>query len=327
MSKLTDSMALPIIVRDIMERSSDAKHPISLAEIQNQLSDYDFSADRRTLYKVFRFLNDSGCEIVKYRDGKYFKYYFKHVFEPEEILILLEGIESSSALSKKQTKTLQNKLEMLMSIPQIQELPEIGSSSSKPSNNDVLKNIALLMGAIKEKKVVKFKYYDWGVNQQKQYRRNGSYYELTPYAFTTNDGKFYCIFYSEKHQDFSLYRLDKIDHLRITDQITKTVQFKLEDYIRKTFDMYSGDAQTITGEFANAIYPQMFDQFGKNIIIRQQKENTFIASIRTAITPTLRSWIILFQDQITITSPQSLIDELKETAQKILKQYEVQNHD
>ena len=65
----------------------------------------------------------------------------------------------------------------------------------------------------------------------------------------------------------------------------------------------------------------VFDQFGKELIISKVNQNDFIANIRTAITPTLISWILQFESQLTILKPQELIDAVLDIANHIRRKY------
>ena len=66
----------------------------------------------------------------------------------------------------------------------------------------------------------------------------------------------------------------------------------------------------------------VMDQFGTNYILKEAGEDYFTISIRTAITPTLISWIMQYGDKVKVLGPNELIDKLVSTAKGVIKQYE-----
>ena len=65
----------------------------------------------------------------------------------------------------------------------------------------------------------------------------------------------------------------------------------------------------------------LFDQFGKDILINKVNEEFFSVSLRTAISPTLISWLLQFYKEITILSPKELIEEVRAIAKHIEETY------
>ena len=157
------------------------------------------------------------------------------------------------------------------------------------------------------------------------YRRDTSKdkqkYELTPYAITSNQGRFYAIMYNEAHKSFNTYRIDKMDTLSIINKDNVKVAFNLDNYLRNSFQMFSGEASTVSLKCPLNFASILFDEFGKDIIISKVTNDHFIASIRTSITPTFTSWILQFYDKIEVVKPKELIDDLKRIANHINKTY------
>ena len=75
--------------------------------------------------------------------------------------------------------------------------------------------------------------------------------------------------------------------------------------------------------FSNVInfQTQVFDQFGKDVMISAISPENFTVSIRTSVSPTLISWILMFYDRIEVLRPDDLIDELRKIAKTVLKTY------
>ena len=86
--------------------------------------------------------------------------------------------------------------------------------------------------------------------------------------------------------------------------------------------MYHGQSQTITCRFALSFAGYVYDHFpSKDIIISSVDQTGFTASLRTAITPTLISWIMQFHEKIEVLAPPQLKEKLCWQAKTIYDQY------
>ena len=121
---------------------------------------------------------------------------------------------------------------------------------------------------------------------------------------------------------FSIYRIDKIDELEKDDEVVRKENFDIDQFLQSSFHMYKGEPQTITCEFAQEMSNAVLDQFGTNYIVKEVNDDTFIISIRTAITPTLISWIMQYGNKVKVIAPEELKRELVETAKGVIAQYE-----
>ena len=80
--------------------------------------------------------------------------------------------------------------------------------------------------------------------------------------------------------------------------------------------------KTVTAEFDLSLTSQVFDQFGSDIISSSVTDRTFTASIRTAVTPPLVSWLLQYPSLIRVRAPQELIGRMKEIADILQKTYQ-----
>lgn len=304
----------------ILKEKSDISHTITTPELQAELEFFDIHADRRTIYKCLETLKNYGIDIKTIRIGKKTGHYYNHLFTPAESFVLLENIQSSLALSLKESDVLETKITSLLSDYEKKDLPTTYISPAKTKNSTLLKNIEILLPAIKECVFVKFRYFDLTAKKAKKYRKNESYYVLTPYAIVSENNKYYCVFYDHKHAGFSNYRLDKMDGLKVTDEKDMPVQFSIKDHMRDSMQMYHGKPQTVTAKFHISLASKVYEQFS-DLFISKSTEDYFIANIRTTLSPTLTSWFMLYYDQIEILSPQSFIDEMMLIAKDIQKKY------
>lgn len=301
-----------VTIYTLFTEQSDESHPISISDIIAELETQGMVVKRRLIYRCMDVLKEIGLNIHHTRTGKGHAYYLEHSLSNSEALVLIEHISSSPAFSKNESHYLIEKIKSTLSIHQRNLLPDCYISSSKTDNNDFLKNIEILLPAISSCLFVEFQYYDLTFGKKRKYRKNKRIYHLTPYAIVSNNAKYYCVFYDHNHQSFTNYRLDKMDQVHITEEKDHPVPFSIDDYMRTNMNMYHGNASTITLQIDSSIENKVFEEFGEKnlILLKGSDENKKIISIKTTITPTLKSWLVLYYKQIKVIGPQSLIDEL-----------------
>ncbi len=313
--------SLDALVYQALSKYSDSEHLLSMTDLRACCDLAGHPADRRTIYKSIDMLKEAGVEIVFIRKEGRQGYYLKHIFTNAEALFLMNACEESSALSAPETNELIKKIRQLLPEQRISQIPPLSSNPAKTEHHKILEDAEKLLPAIAKNKYVEFLYFDITVTKKKKYRKENAKYRLVPYALISENGRYYVVFYSDKHHAFANYRLDKMDQITVTNEQSEGIPFSLQDHLRSSFQMYHGAPQTVTAVFDNSLSSIVFDQFGEDIVISKVDEKTFTASIRTAVTPTLVSWFLQFYDKVVIKKPQSLIDEYKKIAEALLQTY------
>lgn len=311
---------IPLLLIQFLEEESNENHRLSTPYLQSRLAEEGVDASRHTVTTALKDISNLYHPIHFSKENNEQGYWIEHTFTPAETVFLRDAVQASSALSKKKSYALTNKIDGLLSEGEQEQLPEIIPADYKTNNEDVLKMLGQLLFAIQNSRLVYFRYFDWSIKKERTYRKKETY-QMTPYAIVSDDGKYYCVMWNKKYQKFNNYRIDKMDHLQVSEESEDTVPFNLKDYLRSSFQMYSGQGQTITISFDLSIANQVFDQFGTDITIIRSDEKTFTAAVHSAITPTLTSWILMFHDHLHVESPNELIQELKKIAKDINKTY------
>ena len=105
-----------------------------------------------------------------------------------------------------------------------------------------------------------------------------------------------------------------METVRLIDQPVDTIAFNLEEHLQTSMKMYTGKAETITIKCATDMASIILDEFGNQMIISE-------VSLKTAITPTLLSWLLLFYDRVTVIQPAKLKEKLLTIANKVIDTY------
>ncbi|MBQ9328145.1 MAG: WYL domain-containing protein [Solobacterium sp.] len=310
----------PLILLNLLSSYSDSSHRLSMEELCAHLEDHGIHAERKAVYRALGELKDAGVEIFFSREGEKQGYWMEHTFSPAEILVLRNAVNDSPSLSAKSSALLNKKLEAQLSTYEAKALPKGSLYAGKTDNHQVLSMIEALLPAIRDSRSIKFRYYDLTVTKEKRYRRNRQNYHLLPCAVISDGGRMYCVCYSPVHQSFANYRIDRMDSLEVHEP-WDPVRFDAERWAQVSFMMYHGDPVTITLQCDESLTGIVFDRFGSDVIVSRHDSTSFTVSIRSSLSPTLVSWILMFYDRIKVIAPQELIEELKTIAETLRKTY------
>lgn len=310
-----------IVLLNILKEYSDESHRISMPELIVYLEEAGYHADRRAVYASLEALKDAGYEIPFSRAGGKQGYYLVPKYSPSEILFLADAVRESPALSKKATQELSRKLSGELSRYERSALPVRAPSREKTTNNEVMRTIELLITAIASRHAVEFRYYDLTVRKELRFRRSSGMYHLLPVSILSSGGRFYCVFYSASHDSFANYRIDKMTNVRVTEEECDPVRFDAERWEETSFMMYRGEPVTVSLVCDLSLANIVFDRFGTDLLISEVTEKDFTVSIRTSLSPTLVSWILMFYDRLTVKAPEALKEELLAIADRIQSVY------
>ena len=314
---MKNTNSLPLQILEILRQYPDQEHLISMPELQAILEADDFPSNRRTVYRAIETLREYNYDI-RYEFHKFYSgYYLVPYFNEAEHFILSDYLNQQTTLSSKEISTIQTKLQHLAS--PYHNLKR--TQGVHVSNQEILSNIKLILHAIKHSYQISFYYFDYTISKEKKYRKNKKRYILTPYAVTSYEGKYYCVLYSEKYQSFTNYRIDKMETVRCIDQPVETIAFNLEEHLQTSIKMYAGKAETITIKCTTDMASIILDEFGNQMIISEVKDEYFTLSLKTAITPTLLSWLLLFYDRVTVIQPAKLKEKLLTIANTVIDTY------
>lgn len=325
---------------EILQKETDAEHGLSTQELITKLDEAGFPANRKTLYDDIHALEDSSIPVEK-SGGKVPKYYIEdRDFEVEEIVILIDAIESAGFMTEKKKASLIKKLKGLTSSPIASELNEqiqyIGRHHS--SNNDFIYTVNTIRRAISEKHPVTFKYieYTFDPNEKigkESFRHDGMLYILHPLALVWENGFYYCLGIrpeqskSDKTEEIYHFRIDRMKEVKAkTDtKLAKTPKgFSVAKHAQTTFGMYGDDPQQVTLRFRKNLLTQFYDRFERELpIFSDPKDKDYLqANVSVSVSPTFFSWVSQYEGGFSIIGPKSVKEKYEEHIRNAL---DVQN--
>ncbi len=317
MPKSSNQKLKNLYLMKIFLEKTDEDNALTLSQIITELERDGISAERKSIYDDIDSLQHYGIDINT-RKSKTTEYYVANrTFELPELKLLVDAVQCSKFITHKKSNELIKKIESLTSSNQAMKLQRqvYVANRIKTMNESIYYNVDKLHQAISENWQVSFKYFDYSINKEKIYRKNGEKYITSPYALSWNDENYYMITYSEKYDDFTHYRVDRMNDIEILDQARVKLpdggQFDVAEYTKKVFNMFGGEEEAVRIQFDNTLVNAVIDRFGSDINIEKLDENSFSVRIRAAVSSTFFAWIFQFRDKAKIISPDYVAEKFR----------------
>ena len=313
----------------IMLEKTDEDHALTLAQIIAELEARGVTAERKSLYTDFADMTDKlGVEIIKEQIGRDTFYHVgSRDFELAEVKLLIDAIQSSKFITEKKSRDLIKKLKTFVSEHQAKQLDRqvYVQGRAKTMNESIYYNVDDLHKAIGENKKISFKYYRWNVDKKLEERNHGIVFTVSPWALTWDDENYYLVAFDDYDQKIKHYRVDKMKQIELLEEKRAGKEefkgFDMAAYSKMNFGMYSGRKEKVKIEFNNYMVGVFIDRFGKDISIVPIDEKNSYTHVDVAISPQFFAWILSLGDEVKITGPEKIVEEMKEYVQGFLDRY------
>jgi len=313
-------------VWDILAKYSDEQNQLSVKDIMNKLSAEGISTERKSIYQYIKLLESTGVDIITNRAKQNLYFIGNRQFELPELKLLVDAVLAAKFITEKKSQELIGKLVTAnVSVYETQKLQQqvLVTKRPKTDNEKIFVSVNEIHQAISEKRQLKFKYFDVNIQKDKVLRKSGAYYTVNPVCLIWDDDKYYLVAYHDRHQDFTSYRIDKMEQVSQSDYkaIPVPEELDLQAHIAGIFDMYSGSNETITLKVKNELIGVILDHYGKQIEVIPFDDKHFSVKLKVQTSPTFYGWLFTFSDQMQILSPQHVIDDYKKLLELNLKHH------
>ena len=312
----------------VFRENSDKTHPLTMPQIVELLEAYGVDANRKALYDDIEALRLFGIDIEKKKEGLYTYYYATNrPFELAEMKILVDAVQASKFISEKETKVLIQKLLFLVgeSDARLLERDVHVPGRIKNMSESVYHAVDVFFRAQYLDHQLRFHYFRWNLQGEKELRRNGDYYNVSPWNLIYDDEKYYLVGYDHLHKEIRHFRLDKMLDVEEVDLkrkgITKFRQVNKAKYTQQHFRMYGGEIQTVTLLCDNEMSNAIVDRFGHNVKMMPVDEGHFEVSVETAVSDQLLGWVIARGGGVKITGPEDVVSGLRELVERVGKKH------
>ncbi len=313
----------------IFTEDTDDQHALTLPQIVEKLGAYGISAERKTLYQDFELLRDFGFDIIGQQARRNFYYHMgNRRFELPELKLLVDSVQSAKFITDKKSNALIKKLEGMVSKYEARKLQRqvIISGRIKAMNESIYYNVDKLHEAIGTDRQIRFKYFRWNIKKEMELRKDGAWYQVSPWALMWDDENYYLVGYDAEDGKIKHYRVDKMWRISVADRKREGKEqfkaFNMPRYTKSLFGMFGGEEVKVTLEAENGMVGILLDRFGKDIPVNPVDADHFRTSVVVAVSSQFLGWIMALGDGVKIIGPDKVVARMKEEIRLISQMYE-----
>lgn len=329
MAKSANQKLKLLYILKILEEHTDENHVISTQEIIDYLAEEEIKAERKSIYSDIAALIDFGYDIISSKAKDKSGYYLaSRDFELAELKLLVDAVQSSRFITARKTKELIGKLEKLTSPYEARQLQRqvYVSDRIKNSNESIYYSVDEIHRAMQNNCMISFQYYEWGIDKQMHFRKNGTKYEVSPYFLVWKDENYYLVAYDEQADIMKHYRVDKMNSLSVVDKPRRGRE-KAEaenpaHYAQQKFGMFAGEEEMVTLQFPERLAGVIFDRFGKDVDIRRREGDKYSVRVKVAVSPQFFGWLTGLGGDIKLLMPETVVADYKTYMRGIVGGYE-----
>lgn len=328
MPKGTKQKLKLLYLMKIFLEQTDDNHKLTTPELIAKLDNYGISAERKSIYDDVEALRDYGLDIIKEQEGKNHYYYVgSRQFQLPELKLLVDAVQSSKFITEKKSNELIGKLESLVSRHEAKELQHqvYVTGRVKTNNEKIYYSVDKIHAAISNDVKIRFHYFQWNVDKQKELRKDGAWYCISPWALSWDDENYYMVGFDSEGNKIKHYRVDKMLDLELLEEKREGQEhfqkFDMANYAKQVFSMFGGQVQRVTMEFENSLVGVVIDRFGQDVILAKKDENHFTISVEVEVSPQFLSWIIALGKGAKVIAPDAVVQQMRDEARRLMETY------
>ena len=313
---------LLMLVKMLYEKTDD-ENKLTTSQILENLREQNIHSNDKTLRRDIVMLKELGFDVIV-EHSKPNRYHIgDRGFDLAEVKLLIDAVASSRFVTEKKSRELAEKLAKLASENQRPQLIRHihATNRIKSDNPENFYNVDIVNEAINSRKKISFKYTEYNRYKEKVFRNYGEVYELSPYALFWNEDYYYVVGWSDKHDNVSVFRTDRLYKPGILndDAVPEPEDFNLENYSKEIFEMFDGEEVDVVLECKNEFMKYIIDRFGEDVDAEPISRTTFEARVRVSLSPTFYAWVFTFGGGIRIVSPENAVEDIIAMLKKLIK--------
>ena len=318
-----------LYVMRYLVRSSDEAHPVTVQQIIDFLGGEGIPAERKSIYDDVEALRRFGLDILQVKIGRQSGYYVgSREFELPELKLLVDSVQSSKFITHKKTLSLIRKIESLASVYEAQLLSRqvYVKNRIKTMNESIYYNVDEIHTGIARDRQIRFRYFDYTVQKERRFRRDGGYYVVSPFALTWDDENYYLVAYDSTAAMIKHFRVDKMLDIGILDEPRdgreSFAALDMAEYAKKVFGMFSGREERVRMRFDNQLVGAVLDRLGREAMLVPDGESHFTVTAQVEVSPQFFAWVSGFGRLAQILGPDHVVQVMRSHAAEVLAMYE-----
>ncbi len=324
MSRSPNQKLKLLYLRDYLLRHSDESHPVTIRDMIAYLARQGVSAERKSLYDDIEVLGTYGLDIVK--SGANY-YVGGRQFELPELKLLVDSVQSSKFITHHKTLELISKIETLTSEYDAHQLRRqvYVTNRIKTMNESIYYNVDAIHLGITHDRKIRFQYFEYTVDKERRFRKDGAFYCVSPYALTWDNENYYLVAYDSASREIRHYRVDKMTAISATEDPREGAEafasLDMAVYTRKVFGMFSGAETAVQLRFDARLVGAVLDRLGRDVILVPDGPDHFTVRTDVVVSPQFFAWLSGFGPAAKILAPAEVQAQYKTHLEEILEQY------
>lgn len=298
----------------MLEEETDPEHGLTMGQIIERLEEEGVQAERKGVYRDIQVLREFGLDIQLYQRSPAQYALARRDFTLSELSLLVDAVESSRFLTRRQANTLVGNIKSLASLPQQGMLDRRihveGRISSKAES--VFEAIDVIHEALRRKRRVSFKYFRFGPDGTRYATHYGARREVTPVGISYDGGFYYLTAWNEQYDEFREYRVDRMGALRVSEE-PATRNEKISSHVftdegYEYFSRFDGPRKSVTFAVHPSKVEILLDRFGEHVTLRRSNGEV-LATTKVRVSPQFFGWLAGLNGEVVLTAPKALLDE------------------
>ena len=319
-----------LLLKQYLEANAGKDRFVTRREIEKFLEDKGYPVEKKTLYTDFGILEEVFGLQLEYDVHKKGYRLLNPPFEPYELRLMVDGVQSSKFITKEKAREITGKIKKLAGNTVRDSLNRQAyvAERVRSMNDSVVRDADRIHEAINKDLKIGFRYFHYSpaTGNEKRYSKSGNQYIVSPYALLWNNGNYYLYAYDSEKKKFRYFRVDRME--RISNPLPYHREGKelyrekdITTQKAKVFDMYGGKEYTVRIRFRNELADAVIDQFGKDVMMLPCDEEHFIITVPVEISPPFFAWIATFGRRVKILSPEPVVEKMRDFLQRSLDMY------
>ena len=319
-------------ILEIMKKT-DENHALTIDGIRKKLEQYGIEAERKSISRDLKILEDSGFQIVLSKNHNDGWYMIEHTFQDFELKLITDAIASTRVLTMEDTRDLIKRIKGFATLEAERFIDNTVVVDLKLKEKDRRLSVYfdLVMRAIVAGKKITFQYID-RMSSEKKTKNDGEVIQASPYYLVPMNGKYYVICCPDGSTAVHNCRLDLMVNIQMTDldikpkievDELKEIGHTMTDgeYLRLNTHSWTGIKESVTLEGVNWCRVNVSDKFGTDIMIHSKGEDKFIVHMNVAVNEGFYQWLASYGTNLKLLSPENRVAEFKEYIGRIYEQY------
>jgi predicted DNA-binding transcriptional regulator YafY len=219
------------------------------------------------------------------------------------------------------------KIESLASVYEAQSLRRqvYVTNRIKTMNESIYYIVDEIHRGIAEDKKIRFHYFEYTVQKERRFRKNGAWYYISPFALSWDDENYYLVGFDSDAGKIKHFRVDKMADIETVDEKRDGQEIyaalDMGVYARKTFGMFTGDEISVRLRFENELVGAVLDRLGRDVMLIPDGDAHFTVRTDVVVSPQFFAWILGFGDKAKILEPEAVVSRLNDHIDRIRQLY------